>query len=238
ALKLPRAVDGKQAGGPGGGLLRELQAAGYAVVGGGTRFDGPYVAIAMPEGFMIATLCRLIPTLYARRELCLDRVASFNATNPHYVKTRTPQPNSILADELMVPLDLARTPRIFADYEESLAGYAQYLLIDIGKGYLALYERGRIARVFPISAGAPGKRTPLMDFRIDFKEKDHFSGRYDGAWMPWSLHLSGPYFIHGGVLPGQSDSHGCVRMLIPDAEALFRLVKVGTPGRIISTPAP
>jgi len=49
------------------------------------------------------------------------------------------------------------------------------------------------------------------------------------------LRMQGAYFIHGGVLPGQSDSHGCVRMFIDDAKELYHLVDVGTPGKVVST---
>jgi len=115
-----------------------------------------------------------------------------------------------------------------------LSTYEQYLLVDIGKNFLALYERGELTRVFPISPGKPGDRTPLFSFRIQSKDENHWSSIYE-TWMPWSLQMQGPYYIHGGVLPGRSDSAGCVRMPIEDAEQLFKLVKVGTPGRVIET---
>ena len=53
--------------------------------------------------------------------------------------------------------------------------------------------------------------------------------------MPRSLLLKLPYYIHGGALPGKSDSAGCIRLFPHDAEELYHLVEVGTPGRIIET---
>jgi lipoprotein-anchoring transpeptidase ErfK/SrfK len=75
----------------------------------------------------------------------------------------------------------------------------------------------------------------LIDFRILSKDEDHWSNIYE-SWMPWALHIQGPYYIHGGVLPGQADSHGCIRLPLDDAEQLFKAVAKGTPGRIIDTP--
>ncbi len=104
-----------------------------------------------------------------------------------------------------------------------------------GRGCLALYERGNLWRVYPISAGTSGAQTPLFDFKITGKDKDHYSSIFE-TWMPWALHLKGAYYIHGGVLPGQADSAGCIRLPIDDAEQLFNAVEVGTLGRIIATP--
>jgi lipoprotein-anchoring transpeptidase ErfK/SrfK len=53
--------------------------------------------------------------------------------------------------------------------------------------------------------------------------------------MPWALLIKRPYYIHGGALPGQRDSAGCIRLFPKDAEELYQLVEVGTPGRIIQT---
>ena len=114
-------------------------------------------------------------------------------------------------------------------------GHEKYLLVDIGKGFLALYERGELRRVFPISAGSEDQRTPLFEFRVEGKDENHWSNIYE-SWMPWALQLKGPYYIHGGVLPGKGDSAGCIRLPIDDAEQLYNSVEVGTLGRIVDTP--
>ena len=104
--------------------------------------------------------------------------------------------------------------------------------MDLDKGFLALYVRGELKRVFPVSGGSLGRETPLIDFEIKAKEKSHWSNIYD-TWMPWSLLIKAPYYIHGGVLPGENDSAGCIRMFRQDARELYHLVEVGTPGRIV-----
>lgn len=61
------------------------------------------------------------------------------------------------------------------------------------------------------------------------------------VWLPWALNITRGYFIHelphaaGSAVPqgaatlGRAVSHGCVRLGIPQAEALYRWTKVGTP---------
>ncbi len=217
-------------------LCHELTAAGFKTVGSGVAYGVPFVQIKIPLGFSITSLCHQIPSFSQEFERCRNRIGFFNALNPNYKKTGTDEPYSIEADTLKIPLDLRRVPEIFPAYDQSLTDYKQFLLVDIGKGFLALYEQGQLARVFPISSGAPGAVTPLMDFKIDAKDENHWSSIYE-TWMPWALHVKGPYYIHGGVLPGERDSAGCIRLPIHDAEQLFNLVEVGTPGRIIDTPA-
>ena len=218
-----------------GSFCQELEAAGFKIVGSGVAYDVPYVTIKIPLGFSITSLCERIPSLSREFNLCRNRLAFFNALNPNYIKTRRAEPNSIEVSTLKIPLDFHQVPEIFPAYDRSLAAYDQYLLVDIGKHYLALYRRGELSLVFPISPGAPGKRTPLVSFRIKDKDEDHFSSIYE-SWMPYALHVQGPYYIHGGVLPGRSDSAGCIRLPLHDARRLFKIVKKGTPGRIIDTP--
>jgi hypothetical protein len=216
-------------------LCRELEAAGYKIVNSGEVYGVPFVEIEIPLGFSITSMCDHIPSFSREFNFSRNRIAFFNGLNPNYIKTATKEPNSIEADTLKIPLDFNKVPEIFPAYDQSLADYQKYILVDIGKSYLAFYQQGELKQVFPISAGAPGTRTPLFDFKVKGKEKNHFSNIYDDAWMPWALHIKGPYYIHGGVLPGKMDSAGCIRLPIQDAEQLFQSVEVGTPGRIIDT---
>ncbi|MCL4501303.1 MAG: L,D-transpeptidase [Deltaproteobacteria bacterium] len=216
-------------------LCHELKASGLEIVDSGVAYGVPFVEISIPRGSSITSICHRVPSFDNQFQRCRNRLAFFNALNPSYIKTRTPQPNSIEADTLKIPLDFRKVPDIFSGYDDSLASYDKYLLVDVGKGFLALYERGELRRVFPISAGRAGERTPLFDFKIEDKDENHWSSIYD-AWMPWALHMKGAYYIHGGVLPGRADSAGCIRLPINDAEQLFKNVEVGTPGRIIDTP--
>ena len=216
-------------------FCEELKASGLEVVDSGVAYGVPYVEINIPHGSSITAICRRLPTLERHFNRCRNRLAFFNALNPSYIKTRVEQANSIEADTLKIPLDFRLVPEIFPAYDQSLEKFDKYLLVDVGKGFLALYARGDLQRVFPISAGASGRQTPLLDFQIKDKDENHWSNIYE-SWMPWALHVEGPIYIHGGVLPGTRDSHGCIRLPIHDAEQLFKSVEVGTPGRVIDTP--
>ncbi len=215
-------------------LCRDLEKSGFQVVALGQAYGVPYVEIKIPVGFSVTSFCRRIPSFSNEFMRCRNKIAFFNALNPSYIKTRTREPFSIEADTLKVPLNLYKVPEIFPAYDSSLAGYEKYLLVDIGKGFLAYYVRGELMRVFPLSAGAPGRRTPLFTFKVEKKLQSHWSTIYD-TWMPWALLLKRPYYIHGGALPGKNDSAGCIRMFTHNAKELFHLVDVGTPGRIIQT---
>jgi lipoprotein-anchoring transpeptidase ErfK/SrfK len=86
--------------------------------------------------------------------------------------------------------------------------------------------------LFPISSGRKG--TPTGKFVILSKEKDHYSTKYENAWMPYSMRLFGDYFLHGGILPSYAASHGCVRLIYENAVFVYNWAKIGTPGEIIN----
>ncbi len=216
-------------------LMEELDGAGLQVIGTGQKFGIPYVEINFPRGMAVYTICRIVPSLSERFFEARDKIGVFNALNPFYVRGDNGEPFETQVRTLKIPLDFSREAEVFPAADRALETHDKYIVIDITKSYLALYERGTLARVFPISSGRNGTglcRGPRLDFAIQYKDKNHWSSIYD-VWMPWSLHMVGPYFIHGGVLPGVADSAGCIRMFPRDAEELFHLVDVGTPGRIV-----
>lgn len=216
-------------------LCGEMAQAGYKVVSSGQAYGVPYITIEIPVGFSITSFCRQIPSFSRHFQRCRNSIAFFNALHPSYIKTGTLEPFSIESDTLKVPLDFAKVPEIFPPFDRHLAAYNKYLLADIGKGFLAYYVQGELKRVYPLSAGAPGKDTPLFHFEVQAKFESYWSTIYD-TWMPWALLLKRPYYIHGGALPGKNDSAGCIRLFTHHAKELFHLVEVGTPGRIIHTP--
>jgi hypothetical protein len=215
-------------------LCRELEQAGLEILNSGLAYGVPYVEIKVPLGASITSICKRVPSLRADFVRCRDKIAFFNALNPLYIKNNAGEANSLEADTLKIPLDRSIVPEIFPAVDESLASYDKFILVDIGKGFLALYAQGELRRVFPVSGGRQGNATPLIDFNITKKYEEHWSTIYD-TWMPWALLIKLPYYIHGGALPGRSDSAGCIRLFPHDAEELYHLVEVGTPGRIIET---
>jgi lipoprotein-anchoring transpeptidase ErfK/SrfK len=134
---------------------------------------------------------------------------------------------------IYVPLNFDVWPKLLPEYLEAEASLAQFILIDVGKQCLGLYEYGKMVALFPISSGKHG--TPAQKFVVLSKEHDHYSTKYDNAWMPYSMRLFGDYFLHGGILPSYAASHGCVRMIYEEIIIVYDWAKVGTPGEIIKS---
>ena len=101
--------------------------------------------------------------------------------------------------------------------------------VDVEQKVLTLFCGSEIAARYPIATGAWDTPTPLGVFRINRR----FSGKMGGFGtcflglnVPW-----GDYGIHGTNRPesiGANASHGCIRMRVADAEALYARVPNGT----------
>jgi lipoprotein-anchoring transpeptidase ErfK/SrfK len=127
------------------------------------------------------------------------------------------------------------------------------IVIHRGLNRLVLFHGTRYVRSFPVATGQAIYPSPLGHFEIVVKEKNPW-------WYPptqdaWAkglkpvppgpgnplgtrwMGLSAPGVgIHGTDEPwsiGHSESHGCIRMQVPDAEWLYQHVLVGTPVFII-----
>jgi len=121
------------------------------------------------------------------------------------------------------------------------------IVINRGQNLLSLYEGTTLWRQFRVATGQAAYPTPAGRFHIVVK--------WENPWWyppasPWAagespvppgpgnplgtrwMGLSAPGVgIHGTPEPqsiGYSESHGCIRMLIPQAEWLFNHVDVGT----------
>lgn len=140
------------------------------------------------------------------------------------------------------------------------------ILVRTGENKLYLYQHGTITKTFSVATGSPRYPTPLGRFHVVLK-------RYLPTWYNphsiWSrneparigpgpnnplgtraMNLSAPGIrIHGTPSDrsiGYSVSHGCIRMHMPDVEALYPLVPTGAPvfivraapPRFAGTPAP
>jgi lipoprotein-anchoring transpeptidase ErfK/SrfK len=127
------------------------------------------------------------------------------------------------------------------------------IVIRRGSNTLTLYNGSKLVRRFGVATGQKIYPTPLGRFQIVVKWKNPWW--YPPA-SPWAkgekpvppgpdnplgtrwMGISSPGVgIHGTPQPqsiGYSLSHGCIRMLIPQAEWLFEHVNVGTPVYIVS----
>jgi len=135
------------------------------------------------------------------------------------------------------------------------ASIGPVIVIRRSSNVLTLYRGDRYVRRFHVATGQAVYPTPLGSFHVVVKWKDP-------TWYPptqdaWAKGLKpvppGPnnplgtrwmgidasgVGIHGTDEPasiGYSESHGCIRMLVPDAEWLFDHVTVGTPVFIVAS---
>ena len=105
----------------------------------------------------------------------------------------------------------------------------KWILIELHRKRLTLYQGTQALHSYPIASGAWDTPSPIGVFRITHRFTTELSGfgtRYLGLNVPW-----GQFGIHGTNAPssiGLNASHGCIRMRVRDAEALYRAVPNGT----------
>lgn len=143
-----------------------------------------------------------------------------------------------------------------AERERPLIREDTRLVINIPSRTLWVYHGDQIARYFPVGVGRVGFMTPMGHFQVLRKvEEPGWENPYKakGAiriapgeenplgtrWIGFYRKNGGEFGIHGTDNPGsvgKFSSHGCIRMKVPDAEALFDMVDVGTPIDVIYEP--
>jgi lipoprotein-anchoring transpeptidase ErfK/SrfK len=133
------------------------------------------------------------------------------------------------------------------------SAFRSIIVIRRGSNQLYLYDGMKLRRRFGVATGQSVYPTPLGRFQIIVKWKDPWW--YPPA-SPWAkgekpvppgpgnplgtrwMGISSPGVgIHGtpdAASIGYSASHGCIRMLIPNAEWLFDHVEIGTPVFIVA----
>ena len=93
--------------------------------------------------------------------------------------------------------------------------------------FFGVYEKGELIFWGPISSGRTEYKTPTGEFKILWKARKYRSKKYDVP-MPLAINISNAgYFIHHQALSGKPASHGCIRLLYPDARKLFEWSRVG-----------
>ena len=127
------------------------------------------------------------------------------------------------------------------------------IVIHRDSNRLLYYNGAKLKRAFRVATGLPAYPTPLGKFEIITKQRDPWW--YPPQGSEWAagkepvppgpgnplgtrwLGISSPYVgIHGtpdAASIGYSASHGCIRMLVSQAEWLFDRVDVGTPVFIV-----
>jgi peptidoglycan hydrolase-like protein with peptidoglycan-binding domain len=108
--------------------------------------------------------------------------------------------------------------------------------IDLAKHTLIVYDGEQVVKKFSVGSGTNSTPSPLGEWKV-VQKSTKIGGPFGTRWMrlsvPW-----GVYGIHGTNQPGSigwSSSHGCIRMRNKDAEALYPLIPVGTPVKIMKS---
>lgn len=114
----------------------------------------------------------------------------------------------------------------------------KYLDIDLTLQKLCRVDSTAVIDCFPVSTGKPGMGTPTGTYPISEKSPRHWSGKYF-MWLPyWQRFIDSGYGIH--ELPetdtwketaehlGTPVSHGCVRLGVGPAEAVYNWTEIGT----------
>jgi hypothetical protein len=88
---------------------------------------------------------------------------------------------------------------------------------------LALIENGKVLRAYTTSSGASVTPTVLGNFRFYMKT----IGTNEKGMVDSSYFIRG-YAIHGyASVPTYPASHGCLRVPIPDAYAIYSWINIG-----------
>lgn len=145
---------------------------------------------------------------------------------------------------------LTRVPNLQApSYYLPSASKANRIELSLSQRKVQIFQDDLVLKQYPVAVGKPGWETPVGTFEIktmviDPAWKHPFEGYIIPAgdpenplgrrWMGFWTDGNNWVGFHGtsnSMRPsiGNAASHGCVRMLEEDIQAMFKLVAVGTP---------
>lgn len=174
----------------------------------------------IPQGFVSQKLKKgeLLSKFCGQDSLCQIIYMKVNRTDRKHI----PAGRTVL-----LPVDIQKAsqyvpvPKLLTDSRGD-----REIRIFLVHQYFGAYEKGKLLFWGPVSSGRKSYATPAGRFFVNYKQRHKLSVKYDNAPMPYSINYYGGYFIHQQSLPGHPASHGCVRLLMTDAEKLFNWVRV------------
>lgn len=103
------------------------------------------------------------------------------------------------------------------------------VVIDLLTQLFYVYRGDRLVGVSTMSSGKKGKETQLGFWAVRLKKVKGYSRKYDNAPMPYmQMYDEKGLAFHAGKNPGYPASHGCVRLPLKFAAALYPMTKIGT----------
>jgi lipoprotein-anchoring transpeptidase ErfK/SrfK len=174
----------------------------------------------IPDGFVTQKLKRgeSLSKLCGKDSVCQVIFMRVNRVdNRHFPVGKT----VLLPVDIQKAVQYAPVPEILTDSRGE-----REVRIYLTRQYFGAYEKGKLVFWGPISSGRKTYGTPPGKFFVNYKQRHKRSIKYDNAPMPFSINFYGGYFMHQQSLPGYPASHGCVRLLMTDAEKLFNWVRL------------
>jgi hypothetical protein len=123
----------------------------------------------------------------------------------------------------LTPFVVDRLMRGVGGFRVRYPQHGRHVEANLGWQVLALIDGGRVVRAYPTSSGKPSTPTVLGNFRFYMREPGTNS-----HGMVYSSYFIRGYAIHGyHEVPTYNASHGCLRVPIPDAYAIYAWVHLG-----------
>jgi L,D-transpeptidase catalytic domain/Putative peptidoglycan binding domain len=139
-------------------------------------------------------------------------------------------PRSGVADaRTRAALDEASRP---APIKQGPAGRRLEILLD--RQVLLAIEDNEVVRAIDVSTGKASTPTNVGAFKVYAKFERWWSVPFR-EWLPWAVPFDGGIATHQYLnVPPFPASHGCVRMMPPNAKWVFDFVSVGTPVDVLA----
>ena len=232
ALLLAAALAPVAGGGTAGGKAPLSALASVRVVGSGPIAWGKVAVRSAPSrnAKVVTTLAQFRPDFHPRTVMALD--AQLDASGaPAWYRISVPgRPNGRTG---WIPAAAANVRPV-----------DRWLVIYRGSRKFELYVDGVVRRTGPVAVGARGMETPIGLFFVQSRfvpNKYPILGAFAFETSGYSKLSDWPgggvVGVHGTNAPwliGQAVSHGCVRLRNSDVLALRKLVRVGTPVKIVA----
>lgn len=184
------------------------------------RKPGLVAALKAPEGFTYHKLIRnqSVGELCAKDSLCQVLFKKINRIDRKIINA---------GKTVLLPVDTQKAVQYAPVPVQLTDGRGtREVRVFLSRQYFGAYEMGKLVFWGPVSSGKKTNATPAGKFFVNYKQRHKLSSKYENAPMPYSINYSGDYFIHQQSLPGYPASHGCVRLMMTDAERLFNWVRV------------
>jgi lipoprotein-anchoring transpeptidase ErfK/SrfK len=218
--------------GTAGGKAPLSALASVRVVGSGPIAWGKVAVRSAPSrnAKVVTTLAQFRPDFHPRTVMALDERLDASGAPAWYRISVPGRPNGRTG---WIPAAAA-----------NLHPVDRWLVIYRGSRKFELYVDGVVRRTGPVAVGARGMETPIGLFFVQSRfvpNKYPILGAFAFETSGYSKLSDWPgggvVGVHGTNAPwliGQAVSHGCVRLRNSDVLALRKLVRVGTPVKIVA----